>query len=273
VEIDDRLIGEEAIVSDLTHLNPTGRFTGLAELYARCRPGYPAEALDFIMAQGKLTAGSVVADVGCGTGISTRLLAARGLRVIGIEPNAEMRREAAATLLQPAMPQPVYRDGQAEQTGLPSASCAAVVSAQAFHWFRHDEALREFHRILKPTGWLFLIWNERDNNDSFTGAYGGIVRQGPNADEVESRRSGEVLLTHPAFCAAQFKVFANAQELDADGLLGRAFSISYAPREPAAAEKFKTDLLDLFRRYEQAGRVILRYQTLLYFARPVDSNL
>src|SRR5712691_10919508 len=97
--------------------DPTARFTGLAELYARSRPGYPAQAVDFVLATCNLRSGSALVDVGCGTGISSRLFAARGLHVIGIEPNADMRARAAAE------PGPVveYRDGRAESTGLPPA--------------------------------------------------------------------------------------------------------------------------------------------------------
>ena len=84
----------------LSSLNPTGRFTGLAETYARYRPGYPSQAVDFITARCALGKGSLLVDVGCGTGISSRLFAARGISVIGIDPNAEMR-AAAETVLAP----------------------------------------------------------------------------------------------------------------------------------------------------------------------------
>src|SRR5438132_13665342 len=76
--------------------DPTVRFTGLADLYTQSRPTYPLEAVDFVLATCNLGPGSVLVDVGCGTGISSRLFAARGLRVIGIEPNAEMRVRALA---------------------------------------------------------------------------------------------------------------------------------------------------------------------------------
>jgi SAM-dependent methyltransferase len=78
--------------------NPTGRFTGLAELFAQCLPGYPAAALDLIMTPCGLSQNSVLVDVGCGTGTSSRLFSRRGLRVLGIEPNADMRARAGEPL-------------------------------------------------------------------------------------------------------------------------------------------------------------------------------
>jgi ubiquinone/menaquinone biosynthesis C-methylase UbiE len=117
--------------------DPTARFTGLAEVYAQGRPGYPPEAVDFVLATCHLGSGSVVVDVGCGTGISSRLFAARGLRVIGIEPNADMRARASAERGSVVE----YHDGRAEATGLPQESADAVLSAQAFHWFEPEPAL------------------------------------------------------------------------------------------------------------------------------------
>src|SRR5271166_4503037 len=105
-------------MAELSQCNPTGRFSGLVEGYARHRPDYPAAALDFVMAHCALGPGAVLADVGSGTGISSRLFAVRGVRVIGIEPNAEMRKRAKEESLPAGVPPPEYRDGRAEATGL-----------------------------------------------------------------------------------------------------------------------------------------------------------
>src|SRR5262249_5045769 len=156
---------------------------------------------DFILRRCGLGPGSVVVDVGSGTGISARLLARHGLCVTGIEPNTGMRAKAEAETLPPGVPAPVYREGSAEATGLPDAIADAVLAAQAFHWFEPDASLREFHRILRPGGWVVLMWNERDPSDPCTAAYGAVVGGTPEATAVEGSRSraGEVLLTHPLF--------------------------------------------------------------------------
>src|SRR5438045_3467049 len=117
------------MMSPLSDANPTGRFSGLAEVYAKCRPDYPAEAVDFILARCGLAPGARLVDVGSGTGISARLFARRGLEVIGVEPNADMRRQAAAEPLPPGVPVPAYRDGCGEATGLPDACADAVLAA------------------------------------------------------------------------------------------------------------------------------------------------
>src|SRR5436309_1900995 len=148
----------------MTHQSPhhaTERFTGLAQLYAKCRPGYPDAAIDYLLERCRLGPGARVIDLGCGTGISTRLLARRGLRVTGVEPNANMRRQAEAEALPPDVPAPRYVVGQAEATGLPGGTADAVVAAQAFHWFDADAALCEAHRLLVPDGWVALLGYER----------------------------------------------------------------------------------------------------------------
>jgi SAM-dependent methyltransferase len=92
-------------------LHPEQRFCGLAESYGRYRPDYPASALDCIITYGRLTPDSLMIDLGAGTGIASRAFAARGLRVIGIEPNEEMRAQA---LFQGGTDAIDYRTGSAE---------------------------------------------------------------------------------------------------------------------------------------------------------------
>jgi hypothetical protein len=141
------------------------------------------------------------------------------------------------------------------------------VSAQAFHWFHHEEALREFQRILQPGGWVFLMWNERDNADPFSAAVTALIRRDRAARDIESKRTGEALFAHPLFVDAQLRQFPHAQEMDADGFIGRASSISYAPRDPDAAAQFRGELLELFNHCQKDGRVTLYYQTLVYFGK------
>lgn len=253
-------------MAELSRCNPTGRFTGLADLYAKYRPTYPDAAIDFIVARCGLGPATTLADVGCGTGISSRLFAARGVPVIGVEPNDEMRDRAAAAH------GVVYRPGRAEATGLASGSAAAVVAAQAFHWFSVEPTLREFHRVLRSGGRVALVWNERDEADPCTAAYGAVVRATPEAAGVEVPRgsAGGPLLASPLFEDCSRTVFANRQELDEEGVLGRAFSASYAPKEPAAAETFAAALRQFFVEWQADGKVILRYETTVYLARKRD---
>jgi ubiquinone/menaquinone biosynthesis C-methylase UbiE len=256
----------ELAMADLTQFNPTDRFSGLASMYARCRPSYPATAIEFILQNCRMQSGALLVDVGSGTGISARLFAERGLLVIGIEPNSEMRALAAQTSGAEGAATPTYREGRAEATGLPTGSADAVLAAQAFHWFKVDQSLKEFWRILKPGGWVILLWNERDERDPFTAAYGAVIRTAPEATAVEGPRgqAGQPLLTSPLFQNASRTVFAHKQMLDEEGLLGRAFSASYAPRQPEQAEAFAAGLRAVFARFQQQGTVLLKYETAVY---------
>lgn len=248
-----------------TEHNPTGRFSGLADTYARHRPDYPPTALDLIGERCGLGPGSLVVDVGCGTGISSRLLAARGWRVIGVEPNDDMRAEAVR-----AGGGPEFRPGQAEATELPDTHADAVVAAQAFHWFRPEPTLAEFRRILKPVGWVALIWNERDKSDPFTAEYGTILHNHspdrPLASAADSH-AGDPLLRSALFVDGRRDEFSHEQPLDRDGLIGRALSVSYAPRDPDVCRALIAGLSGLFDRSQQEGRVVLRYRTRVFTAR------
>jgi SAM-dependent methyltransferase len=247
--------------------NPTGRFTGLADLYARCRLGYSESALDHIVNRCGLHSGAVLVDVGCGTGIASRLFARRGIPVLGVEPNVDMRLRAEAEPLPWGKPVPVYRAGRAEATGLSDQTADVVLAAQAFHWFDPAAALAEFHRILKPGGWVVLLWNERDEADPFTAAYGAAIRANSDAAAVEQSRgqAGNALLQSPLFQKAEKVAFRNEQSLHEDDLLGRAFSASYAPRDGEAAERFAQAVRAVFARFQRHGRVVLRYETAIYY--------
>src|SRR5262245_20933382 len=139
--------------------NPTARFSDRVADYVRTRPGYPPAVLDILRAETGLTPATVIADIGSGTGLSAEMFLKNGNTVFGVEPNREMR-EAGASLLAP------YANfhslaGSAEATTLPDASVDLVVAGQAFHWFDAAKTRAEFRRILRPGGFVALLWNTR----------------------------------------------------------------------------------------------------------------
>jgi SAM-dependent methyltransferase len=258
-------------VADPIGLNPTGRFTGLADCYAKYRPSYAPAAIDCLVRECGLSSGSTVVDVGCGTGISTRLLAERGLRVIGVDPNLDMLNTAKETTF--SSPVPIdYRHGKAEATGLDPSIARAVTAFQAFHWFKGEAALAEFHRVLEPNGWLALVWNDRDNNDPLTAAYHKILSSTREGQKITDswRTSSTILDNSPWFEPPRTFTLPSDQSLDEEGLIGRAMSASYAPREPAALKKMKLDLRQLFAAFQVDGTVRMRYQLKLFLAKRTD---
>jgi SAM-dependent methyltransferase len=228
----------------------------------RYRPSYPAAAVDRILRGLGDPASVHAADVGAGTGISSRLLAERGVRVIAIEPNAAMRAAAEPH------PRVEWREGTGEATGLETASVNLVLCAQAFHWLRPREAIEEFHRVLRPHGRLALMWNGRDHADPLTRGYIEAIHAVQGEHPAERRPFDEAVMSASGrFTPAREARFAYAQELDAAGLVGRATSASYVPKEGPRFDRL-IELLDgLHQRHRDAqGHVTLRYVTKVWLS-------
>ena len=135
----------------------TSRFSSRVDHYLKARPGYPTAILDVLRQEGMLVHGSVVADIGSGTGLLSELFLQAGHDVMAVEPNAEMRRAGEARLGGFARLHSI--DGRAEATSLPDASVDLVTVGTAFHWFDREAARLEFVRILRPGGHVMLAWN------------------------------------------------------------------------------------------------------------------
>ena len=246
--------------------DPTQRFSTRVDNYVRYRPSYPPAAIDLLQSRCGLGVGSVVADLGAGTGILTALLLARGARVFAVEPNAAMRSAAEAAL----GGEPCFHSiaGSAEATTLAAASIDLLVAGQAFHWFKAAEARREALRITRPGAWGALLWNERPPAASaFLQEYEALVRRhSPEYDQVVGSRAREPDMR--AFLGEQMQLarFANQQVFDYEGLVGRLMSSSYAPEpgEPAHAPLL-AQLRELFDRHAHEGRVTFPYVTLVYY--------
>jgi SAM-dependent methyltransferase len=236
----------------------TERFADRAADYVTGRPSYPAAALDALF-DGLGDARDVLAaDLGAGTGISSRLLAERGAQVLAIEPNQAMREAAEPH------PRVEWIAGTAEWTGLDEASIDLVTAFQAFHWFDHVKALREMVRVLRPGGRAAVIYNERDESDPFTAAYGDLVRA-YQTDETERRRT-EGLDAFAAFEGWHTRrrvEVRNEHELDADGVLARARSTSYLPKTGPKADELHAAVRALFAQHAHDGRVIMTMRTIV----------
>ena len=168
-------------------LDPTRRFSSRVEDYARYRPSYPRQIVPLLARECGLTAESTVADAGSGTGLLSKLFLDFGCRVIGIEPNAEMRHAGEEFLARYEKFTSV--DARAEATGLSDASVDLVTAGQAFHWFDAVTARSEFARILRHPRWVALVWNEREVTGEFLEGYEDLLhRYAPEYAKVDHRR-------------------------------------------------------------------------------------
>lgn len=236
----------------------TQGFERAADAYERGRPDYPAAGVDALVERLDLRPGRVVLDLAAGTGKLTRLLAPSGAEVIAVEPIAEMRAkiEGARAL-----------EGTAEAIPLADVSVDAVTVAQAFHWFRPDEALREIHRVLRPGGGLALIWNVRDERDPLQAGATEIIR--PLEADVPRRhkRDWRSVLDDSGglFTPSELVLFDHEQLVDEDAFVERFTSISFvAAAPPDVRADVESQLRDLVR--DAGSQIRLPYVTELYLA-------
>ena len=246
----------------------TQRFSSRVEDYVRYRPGYPPEVIQLLTAECGLTAQSVVADIASGTGIFTRMLLENGARVFGVEPNTGMRRAAEEFLAGYSRFTSV--NGTAEATTLADHGVDLITAAQAAHWFDPGKARGEFVRILKPGGWLVLLWNDRRIDASqFSREYENLLlRYGTDYHEV--RRLGADLTARKFFGSSEFRtrVFDNRQEFDYPRLEGRLLSSSYTPQNGSPKyEPMLQELRRIFAANQANGRVIFDYDAQVYYGR------
>jgi SAM-dependent methyltransferase len=248
--------------------NATSRFSDRVDNYVRYRPGYPAEVLHILQRECGLAPGHTIADVASGTGIWTRMLLENGNEVFGIEPNPKMRQAGEQLLAE--FPRFKSFAGRAEATTLADKTADFVTAAQAAHWFERARARREFVRILKPGGWLVLLWNERlTDSTAFLRDYEQLLLAfGTDYKDVRHERTTDKV--NEFFDPAPFQehVFALRQEFDYAGIEGRLLSSSYAPgSEHANHAPMLRELSRIFEAHALAGRVALDYKTRLYFGR------
>ncbi len=249
--------------------DPTARFSTRVSDYVKYRPGYPPAVVRLLESECGLAPTSEVADVGSGTGLLSELLLRNGNRVYGVEPNREMR-EAGEQVLA-AHTNFVSVDGRAEATTLEDACVDFVVAGQAFHWFDPAGARREFLRILRPEGWVVLAWNDRRTSGTpFLEDYERLLLEyGTDYREVSAKYMEESsLATLYGGAEVRTRTFDNEQVFDFEGLRGRLASSSYAPQPGHPKhEPMMRELESVFRRHERGGRVVVGYDTKVFYGR------
>ncbi len=249
-------------------VDSTQRFSSRVNDYVRFRPSYPKEVTETLKRECGLTRDSVIADIAFGTGIFTRLLLEHGNPVFGVEPNPDMRRAGEEFLK--AYPKFKSVSGTAEATTLPDKSVDLITAAQAAHWFDRDKAMREFQRILRPDGFMVLIWNDRKMTGSrFSEAYELLVEK-YGTDYSEVQRLGRTVEGGEFFqeFKCEKRTLPNYQDFDYESIEGRLLSSSYAPqRGDAVCAAMLADLRRIFDQCQQGGRVRMEYDTNIYFGK------
>ncbi|MDB6018203.1 MAG: Methyltransferase [Pedosphaera sp.] len=245
----------------------TKRFSSRVENYINYRPGYPRDILSLLQRECRLTVTSIIADIGSGTGILTELFLENGNPVFGVEPNPEMRAAAERLLGHYSNLRSIA--GTAETTTLATQSVDIIVAGQAFHWFDRERTRPEFVRILKPGGWIVLVWNDRKiSSTPFLQAYEALLQTYATDYQAIDHKQMDSTVIQRFFEPGNFKLatFANQQVFDFAGLQGRLLSSSYAPEsghprhDPMLAE-----LAAIFQKHQQNGNVLFEYNTLVYY--------
>jgi SAM-dependent methyltransferase len=229
-------------------------FGSVADLYAKFRPSYPPEAVQWLVGK---SPGRVL-ELAAGTGALTRLLCSIGHEVIATDVSAEMLAHLRA-----AAPQAQVVVGKAEDIALPSSAVDIVAVAQAFHWFNEDRALFEIARVLRPGGVLALVWNSADRTVPWVKRVFDLLDQ-PDAGDL-----GDPVAESDLFAASDARTFRHWQRFHRDSLIGFVASSSKAATSSAAERAALLD--EVGRLYDSYDRgpdgMLMPWRTRCYRAR------
>jgi ubiquinone/menaquinone biosynthesis C-methylase UbiE len=252
------------MASNLSGLNPTGRFSNRVDNYVKYRPSYPDAIVSFFRDQFGLQPGQQVADIGAGTGLFAELLLKKGYPVTCVEPNDDMRVAGEQYLSHYNGFNSVK--GTGEQTNLPANTIDLVTVAQAFHWMEPVATKAEFHRILKPGGHIALIWNLRLTNTPFLAAYDKLKNDFGTDYSTKDRDVQPNLLAFFAPAAMNLNIFPYEQQLNFESLKGQLLSASYIPLPGHPRyEEMMALFTDLFNTYQENGLINIGYETKVYW--------
>ena len=248
-------------------MDHTNRFASKARKYARYRWDYAPAAVERVFEATGAGGGSAVADIGSGTGILTKHFAPRVGRVWAVEPSPEMRAMAEKALVRFASFRSVA--GLAHATTLPDRSVDLITVAQAIHWFDPEPARREFRRILRPGGWLAILWNEGPGGEMGQAVRG--IWTPENGCAESAKPPGSTVL--PGFYFGSGRVeessFSFSRRETWDEFLGGLCSAAAAPDDGSPGfRRFEAAAAGVFRRFGSGGCLELKGRTELRLGRP-----
>lgn len=244
-------------------------YTAKAEMYARGRPDYPVEIVDWLGQRLGVAAGKTVVDLGAGTGKFTRYLVATGAHVIAVEPVKQMREQLARLL-----PGIDIIEGTATAIPLPDNSADALICAQSFHWFATKEALTEIHRVLKPGGRLGLIWNVRDENVAWISQLSSIIAPYEGDTPRFAKDTWRQAFPFDGLAPLKEDVFHHAHRGKPDDvIINRLRSVSFiaalpAEEEAKVAAKIRA-LIDATPELSGQDEISVPYSTVAYWTEKI----
>jgi SAM-dependent methyltransferase len=214
-------------------------FDPVAAEYRSVRPGYPESLYATLEELVGGLSGKAVADIGAGTGIATSALAAKGARVVAVEPSLAM----LGNFSWPAL------CARVEALPLRSASQDLLTCAQAWHWVEPHLAVTECHRVLRPGGHLALWWNVSDNEASWSKEVATVSGVGPYG-AGDHQDDAETLTVDGAFVSVVYRNVAWCWTVPIDTWLRAA-----ATRSSSVARLRERGILPL----EEMRAVLYRY--------------
>ncbi|WKK71872.1 methyltransferase domain-containing protein [Rathayibacter oskolensis] len=252
-------------------------FGTAVDAYDRGRPGYPDDAVDWLVAHAPSRAAGAyvperaraagadasdrvrVVDLGAGTGKFTASLVSRGLEVTAVEPDPTMLARLGENL-----PSVAAVEGTAEALPLADASVELVTAAQSWHWVDAERASAEVARVLVPGGVLALVWNIRDESVPW------VRRLGEVAGSSAAERFETV---HPPLGAALERIayaeFDWSFELDRASVLdmfaSRSYVIAMPEEERAATLAAVAEVVD--EEFGAQARIVMPFATRVTIAR------
>lgn len=249
----------------MIHEKAAQGFQRAGDEYQKGRPEYSKEVIDFLVEKFNLTPDTQILDLAAGTGKMTKLLVDRKLSVSAVEPVQGMREQ-----FEKILPQTPLAEGRAEKIPCPDDCVDVIIVAQAFHWFANAQALKECSRVLKPGGFLVLVWNVRDDRIPWVQSFNNIID--PYRGTTPQYHTGEwrqVFTKENPFQELQETELSYTQNGDVAMLENRATSTSFIS---TLSEEERHSVVEKIRALATAtpelsdGNVSLPHRTHIYWA-------
>lgn len=243
-------------------------FDNKAVLYAANRPSYSPHVLKYLQKDLGLAPTALGADIGCGTGQLTKILAGYFNLLYAVEPNESMMAECQKCLCGCKNVHYIHRC--AESTGIIDHTLDYITVAQAFHLFHNTETLQELKRILKPNGYLIIIYNMKNHssnlflkNEEVLLKYCPLYKRNFHSMEFKTESFADCF-TEDSY---QYRQFSNdnTEYLDCDTFINRTLSASYAiPIENPSFPVFVKELEKVFTKFSVNQKIKMELSTVIY---------